>query len=181
MVRVTPAFSCSREARPGLRRGVRSPRRKPRWSAERRAVLARTAAAPEASSGGNIRRLGAAPRHCAFRRSASPSFIWRRQLSWRSLLDALHDSGAKERRENAILFRDSFSPPPAERWGGVRGGGTLLVRPPPLTHIALRCSPIPSPPQAGGGEIEASRVRIKRKGNDDQTTKETTRAARAVA
>jgi hypothetical protein len=39
-VRVTPASSCSREARPGLSWSVRSFRQAPQWSAERRAGLA---------------------------------------------------------------------------------------------------------------------------------------------
>ena len=42
-VRVTPASSCSREARPGLSWSVRSLRQAPQWSAERRARLRRRA------------------------------------------------------------------------------------------------------------------------------------------
>jgi len=54
MVRVTPAASRSREARPGLSRGIDLRGKHRGRSAERRAVPAGIASAPEASSDGNV-------------------------------------------------------------------------------------------------------------------------------
>jgi hypothetical protein len=76
---------------------MRPARRAPRWSAERRAVSAETAAAPEARTDGNIRWRGAAPRQCAYRRSAS--------LFWEGLFErGLGKARARMRRENGIAL-----------------------------------------------------------------------------
>jgi hypothetical protein len=93
---------------------MRPARRAPRWSAERRAVSAETAAAPEARTDGNIRWRGAAPRQCAYRRSAS--------LRWEGLLERglgkARARCASRERECFIRTREAGEGDHAKRGGG---------------------------------------------------------------
>ena len=121
MVRVTPASSCSREARPELSWSVRSFRQAPQWSAERRAGFASPLPAPSQPSPtrGGEEEKGAAMVGCASRRSAS--------------LFLAHDLGPKTGRyfSGSCVCCSSFS------WAwwlarlgcGCIAGTHLLVRP----------------------------------------------------
>ena len=133
---------------------MRPARRAPRWSAERRAVSAETAAAPEARTDGNIRWRGAAPRQCAYRRSASlllSGGIWKgfRTVAWQN-------SGASARREN-----ENALSAPAKRGRGttrsvVEGASEMELRCRCRRIVAARAPPtalcaVPPPRYRGAG------------------------------
>ncbi len=102
MMRVTPASTPSREARPGLSWSVRSLWQAPRWSAGRRAApdigpLPRPKRLQVATSDGAARTLVG----CAFRRSASLGFL-RGMANFDGV--AVSKTRARTRREDTSLF-----------------------------------------------------------------------------
>ncbi len=128
---------------------MRPARRAPRWSAERRAVSAETAAAPEARTDGNIRWRGAAPRQCAYRRSASlllSGGIWKgfRTVAWQN-------SGAVRVARTRMLYphpRSGGGGPREAWWRGLLRWSFVVVaegssRPAPLPPRSAR-SPLPA-------------------------------------
>jgi hypothetical protein len=89
---VTPASGESQEARSELSGGVNSPKRAPRWSAERRA----------APLGRCRTRFGAANGRCAYRRSAS-------LFSWRMISLFSESCGEKSEAFGRAFLRVAFA------------------------------------------------------------------------